>query len=91
VAIRNCVYACRNAGTASASCAEQCVSAAPAGPRAVYTAVQTCSHRECPTDEYDCRCTAECIFPGNCTSQVMDDCDRELAGMVDEFCEKECH
>jgi hypothetical protein len=85
--IRSCVYGCKDAG---AACVGNCVSRAPAAARSLYMAAETCSLSQCPEKDEDCRCRVECIFPGECTAEVVDNCD---LGRVDDdpFCFNECH
>jgi hypothetical protein len=76
--VRNCVQLCKDA-----ACAAACVSRAPTAAQASYRAVDECSRRACADRVMECRCAAECIFPGDCTGQV-DECN---GGMQDRFCD----
>jgi len=77
--IRSCVQFCK----ADSACAMRCVAQAPATAQTRYKAAEACSRRACPKQDMDCRCGAECIFPGECT-EVVDDCTN---GAEDRFCQ----
>jgi hypothetical protein len=81
--IRECVYKCAT----DTGCAARCASAAPAAARTAYEMAQACSKRECPMQDPDCRCMAECLYPGAC----MDLVDACTGAVMDQFCEIQCH
>ena len=83
--IRNCVVRCLE----DAACAQRCADTAPAAARTAYQAVVTCSRAGCADDDRPCRCSRECLEPGECVS-VVDDC-RAGGGEDDTFCDELCH